>query len=199
MSTMEGLNPWQRIWYWSSYEDCINIFPCLYYKTNKNGEKYGEPIFMELKFCHDIIGTHYNDMIMPDGRNKVAFGRTEIKCPTLFNIKQYFIRTKMMPSRKPVGESSVNDTNQYINLDKLKNKLFDEDLYTLVDLADEVMGISKDNIQDRIKRSKACAKFFCDLGDNFPIGMFFLKGKVHLAIGMLCGRWNAVKMIIIKI
>ena len=63
-------------------KDCMNIFPSSYYKTNKNGEKYGEPFFMELKIFHDIIGAHCNDMIIWDGINKVAFGRTETKCPT---------------------------------------------------------------------------------------------------------------------
>ena len=57
-------------------EDYINSFPSSYYNKNKNGEKYGEPIFMDLKFCHDTIGAHYNDMIMQDGHNKVEFGRT---------------------------------------------------------------------------------------------------------------------------
>ena len=33
---------------------------------------------MELNICHDIIGAHYNDMIMQDGRNKMAFESTEM-------------------------------------------------------------------------------------------------------------------------
>ena len=45
-------------------EDVMNSFNGLYYKKNKNWEKYGEQIFMELKICHDIIGEHYNDMSM---------------------------------------------------------------------------------------------------------------------------------------
>ena len=40
------------------------------------GDKYGEPIFMKLKFFHDIIGAHYNDMIMQDSCNKVVSVRT---------------------------------------------------------------------------------------------------------------------------
>ena len=39
-------------------EDFTNSFPSLYYKKKKNGEKYGEPIFIELKICHDIIRAH---------------------------------------------------------------------------------------------------------------------------------------------
>ena len=46
-----------------------------------------EPIFMELNICHDIIGAHYNNMIIQDSRNKAEFGRTETKFPTLFNTK----------------------------------------------------------------------------------------------------------------
>ena len=53
---------------------------------------------MDLKFCHDIIEAHYNNMIFQDGRNKVAFGRTETKCPTLFSTKQYVICTKIIQS-----------------------------------------------------------------------------------------------------
>ena len=86
-------------------------FPGSYYKTNKNREKYGKPIFMEIKDFHDIIGSHYNDIIMKDGCNKITFGRTDTKCPTSFNTKQYVICTKMIPNHKPVGGSSVNDTN----------------------------------------------------------------------------------------
>ena len=108
---------------------------------------------MELKMFHNIIGAHYNDMITQDGCKKVAFGRTETKFLTLFNTKKYVIRTKMILNCKPVGKSSVNDTNWYFYLNKLNNKLFDENPYTLVDLTDEVMGIIKDNIPDRIKRS----------------------------------------------
>ena len=84
------------------------------------------------KICHDIIGAHYDDMIIHDGRNKVAFGHTETKFPPSINTKQYVIRTKMILNRKPARKSSVNDANQYFHLDKLKNKLFDENLYTLV-------------------------------------------------------------------
>ena len=65
----------------------MNIFPSSYYKTNKNGEKYGEPIFMEIKNFRDIIRAHYNDMIMQDSCNKVAFGHTETKCFTSFKNK----------------------------------------------------------------------------------------------------------------
>ena len=57
-------------------KDFMNSFPSLYYKTDKNGDTYGELIFMKLKIFHDIIRAHYNYMIMQDGRNKVAFGRT---------------------------------------------------------------------------------------------------------------------------
>ena len=53
---------------------CMNSFHISYYKTNKNGEKYEEPIFIELKIFHDIIGAHYNYIIMQDVRNKVVFG-----------------------------------------------------------------------------------------------------------------------------
>ena len=110
----------------------MNSFPSSYYRTNKNGEKYGEPIFMELKNCHDIIGEHYNDIIIQDGCNKVAFGHTEKKFPSSLNTKQYVIRIKMIPNRKPVRKSSVNDANKYVHLDKLKNKLFDDNPYILV-------------------------------------------------------------------
>ena len=127
---------------------------------------------MEFKICHDIMGAHYNDMIMQDGRNKVAVGNTETKCPTSLNTKEYVICTKMIPNRKPVGKSSVNGTNQYVHIDKLKNKLFDENPYTLVELMDEVMVISKDNIPYRIERSKERVKFVSDLGANSPIGVF---------------------------
>ena len=48
------------------------------------------------------------------------------------------------------------------------------------------MGISKDNIPDRIKRSKARANFVSDLGDNFPIGVC-----VYLRQGTL-GNWYDV-------
>ena len=65
----------------------MNSFTSSYYKTNKNWDKYGELIFMELKNFHDIIGAHYSDMIMQDVRNKVTFGRTETKCLTLFYTK----------------------------------------------------------------------------------------------------------------
>ena len=58
---------------------------------------------------------------MQDGRNKVAFGRTETECPTSFNTKQYFICTKIIPNCKPVGNSSDNDTNRYVHLDNIKN------------------------------------------------------------------------------
>ena len=34
------------------------------------------------------------------------------------------------------------------------------------------MGISKDNIPDRIENSKSRAKSVSDIGDNFPIGVF---------------------------
>ena len=78
----------------------------------------------------------------------------------------------MVPNRKPMGKSSVNDTNRYIHLDKLRNKLLNDNPYTLVDLTDEVMGISKDNTPYRIKRYKAGAKFVSDLGDKFPIRVF---------------------------
>ena len=54
----------------------------------------------------------------------------------------------------------------------MNNKLLDEKPHTLVELMDEVMGISKDNIPDRIERSEARAKFVSDIGDNFPIGVF---------------------------
>ena len=87
-------------------EDCMNRFPSSHYNKNKNGEKYREPIFMELKICNDIIGAHYNDMIMQDGRNKVAVGNTETKCPTSLNTKEYVICTKMIPNRKPVCTGS---------------------------------------------------------------------------------------------
>ena len=66
----------------------MNIFPSSYYKTNKNGEKYEEPIFIELKIFHDIIGAHYNYIIMQDVRNKVVFGHTETKSPALFNTQK---------------------------------------------------------------------------------------------------------------
>ena len=68
-------------------EDCMNIFPSSYYNKSKNGEKYGEPIFMGLKFYHDIIGAHYNDVVMQDGCNTVAFGRTDMKYTTSLNKK----------------------------------------------------------------------------------------------------------------
>ena len=97
------------------------------------------------------------------------FGRTETKFSTSFNKKQSVICTKMMHNCKPVGNSSINDTNRYVHLDNLKKKLFNENPYTLVDLTDEVMGISKVNIPDRIKRSNARAKFVIGLGSNFPI------------------------------
>ena len=66
---------------------------------------------MELKNCHDIIRSHYNNVIIQDGRNKVEFGRTETKFPTSFNTKQYVVCTKIILNFKPVGKSSVNDTN----------------------------------------------------------------------------------------
>ena len=85
----------------------------------------------------------------------------------------------MIPNRKPVGKSSVNDTNWYAHLDKLK-KSFDDNPCTLVELMDEVMGISKDNILDRIKRFKAHANFVSDLGDNFTIGVLIYSRKSTL-------------------
>ena len=59
-------------------KDFMNSFPSLYYKTDKNGDTYGELIFMKLKIFHDIIRAHYNYMIMQDGRNKMAFESTEM-------------------------------------------------------------------------------------------------------------------------
>ena len=56
----------------------------------------------------------------------------------------------MIPNHKPVGGGSVNDANRCVHLDKLRNKLFDDNPYTLVELTDEVIGISKDNIPDHI-------------------------------------------------
>ena len=63
-------------------------------------------------------------MIMREGCNKVAFGCTDTKCPTSFNTKKYFIRTKMILNRKKVGKSSVNGTNKHVHIDELKKILF---------------------------------------------------------------------------
>ena len=90
---------------------------------------------------------------------------------------------KLYQIRKPVGKSSVNDTNLYAHLDKLKNKLFNENPYTLVELTYEVMGISKDNTPDRIKRSNLRPKFVSDLGAKFPINVFVYSRQVTL------GNW----------
>ena len=78
----------------------------------------------------------------------------------------------MIPNRKPVGKSSVNSTNQYVHLDKLKNKLFDENPCTLVELTNEVIGVSKDNIPYLIERFKAHAMCVSDIGGNFIIRVF---------------------------
>ena len=82
---MEGVNHLQSIWNCSRYAKpriAGIYFLVSITRQIKNGEKYGEPFFMELKIFHDIIGAHCNDMIIWDGINKVAFGRTETKCPT---------------------------------------------------------------------------------------------------------------------
>ena len=78
----------------------------------------------------------------------------------------------MITNCKPAGKSYVNYTNWYFHLDKLKNKLFNENPYTLVDMTGEVIVISNYNIPDWIEMSKASAKFVSDIGDNFPIGVF---------------------------
>ena len=141
---------------------------------------------MEIIICHDIIGAHYNNMIMQDGCNKVEFWHTETKFLTSFYKKQYVIHTKLIPTCKLVGNSSVNYTNQYVQLDKPNNKLFNENLYILVELMGEVMGISKDNIPYRIEKYKARAKFVSDIGANFPIGALFYSRKGPL------GNWYDV-------
>ena len=92
----------------------------------------------------------------------------------------------MIPNCKPVGKSYVNDINKYVHIDKLRKHLFNENLYTLVEMKDEVMGISKDNIPDRVKRSKALDKFVSGLGDNFTIGVFMYSSQSTLV------SWYAV-------
>ena len=125
-------------------------------------------------------------MIMQDVSNKVEFGCNEKKILTLFNKKQYVIRTQMVPNREPVGKFSVNDTNIYVHLDKLNNNLFNENPYTLVELTYEVMGISNNNILDWIKISKARSKFVSDIEDKFSIGVWIYSRKGTLV------NWYAV-------
>ena len=92
----------------------------------------------------------------------------------------------MTPNRKPAGKSFDNDTNRYVYINKLNNKLFNENPYTMVYLKDEVMGIIKDNILDLIKRSDARAKLVSNIGANFTIGVFIYSRQGTL------GNWYAV-------
>ena len=67
---------------------------------------------------------------------------------------------------------SPGDSNRYVHLDDLKKHLLEKDLYDLVELSDEVMGICFDIMPDRMERCRARSKFVADLGFSFPVGGF---------------------------
>ena len=77
-----------------------------------------------------------------------------------------FPKRKVTKSRFPV------DSNHYIHLDDSKANLLQKDIYKLIELSDDVVGISPDYLPDRQLRHKTRLSFISDLSFNLPVGVF---------------------------
>ena len=72
-------------------------------------------------------------------------------------------------------QQSAADARIYRLLDELEGHMARKNLYALVNLTDEVIGISKIDIPDARNCSLARKHQFSDLGFKFPIGMFLYR------------------------
>ena len=89
-------------------------------------------------------------------------------------------------SRKSANNRSVDDSNRYKHLDGLKDILLSKKEYEIVELSDELSGITVYDMPDRNVRTKAKAAFVSGIGFNFSVVVFTYKRHGTL------GNWTVV-------
>ena len=147
---------------------CLRAFPSLFYKVNKNGDRYGEVLLAQIETMIDIIGSHLDDMYADDDRQKQNKSKTTGTLPSSTNVQSYMIHAKTVP---PAVKSSHHK--------HLKEQMENAAPYTLFHLTDTMTGIDNDTIQDPKARSKERAKFLLGLQFDFSVGVFIFKRYGH--------------------
>lgn len=75
-------------------DNLLGAFPSSYYRISGSGDKYGEPILIEIAIWKKIIGEHHIDMIRQDLRNKKTSEKNVSNAPTQFNTEYRAIPSK---------------------------------------------------------------------------------------------------------
>ena len=104
-----------------------------------------------------------------------------VKCLTLT-----FFPICSISNRKSAKNRSVDDSNRYKHLDGLKDILLSKKEYEIVELSDELSGITVYDMPDRNVRTKAKAAFVSGIGFNFSVVVFTYKRHGTL------GNWTVV-------
>ena len=77
--------------------DCLHAFPSSFYNRNKNGDRYGEALLIQIETMIDIIGSHLDEMYADDDRKKQNNSKTTGMLPSSANVHSYMIKAKTVP------------------------------------------------------------------------------------------------------